>query len=59
MKMKPCKRCKKPFRPENEQGLYCGGACRQAASRERKKCPNCGHYLVKKPKFKRTPAEPA
>ena len=57
--MKPCKRCKKPFQPVNEQGRYCGDACRQAASRERKKCPHCGRYLVEKPKFKRTPAEPA
>lgn len=58
MKKKLCKRCKTPFPPANEQSLYCGGACRQAAARERKQCPKCGHHLVESPKYKRTPAAP-
>jgi hypothetical protein len=58
--LRPCLRCGKPFKPyQPKQQRYCGRPCRQAAYRERKKCPHCGEFINPSPKYRRTaPVEP-
>jgi len=55
--LKMCRRCRKVFKPyQPKQQKYCNRTCRQAAYRERRKCPKCGAFIDQAPRFRRTEA---
>lgn len=55
--MKNCLQCGKEFTPDNAKGVYCSGACKVKASRERAKSKQPGEQEPEKEPDKEIPVD--